>query len=1091
MTKSKIKVYLSVFLLLTTFFACAALMTSCGDKVEQIYVDNSYAPRLTYVQGQELDLQNGIITAIIGGEESLISMTDAGVSVTGYNKDTLGSQNLIVTYKGKTATITVNVIPRLVAEGYETSYFTGDTIKLDKGKLKVAKDDATTSMVPLNDPRVTIEGFDSTTAGEKTVTAKYSDGTNAYTCTFNVTVYDAATSNITIVYPKKINYGSHEKELDFTGGYITIKGGANGRLEKHVDITKDMITPGSYDPTAVNANKPSDVQTITINYLGKVFQYTVRLKYSSVSMVTDHLETIKGIDLTAEELTLTEEQKKASWIAISEYNNLKDSEKEIFTEEDVNTMLRVASIAVSELYREELKNYSDTILIIGEGIQFVCETYEKTVTDLAKFKDSSETLNLYASVLRSLLKEHADLPTRGDKLIKDEVFVIPEDIQKNLIDMLAHLISLHRDMSAIPDDWTIESLKAMDTDADKNNDAEPRLYRIRVDISASPYYKNGQGNIYNILSNWRTKGDFFEIVYTYFLYCNDSYGGTESVVQMLDSVPWPKTINTWYSYWYSLMNIGASIEAGFKEDPNKVFMTDLTPYNFYFQTMLDMAAEIKANSETDKLSADLYRLIAGDSRINQARNKGYGLLKLRGFLTDETTGFSEAWKAYLELVELYAKGELVDEDGKVIITGYESKYENVMKQICKLSPLELHEFLGSINFYYGKTDSDIFALSIFKKEVDGETKSAYLSVLATLMNLYYKEIFNDDEFAIFEKLTIAMESYARINKVEDAKTVFMTNMGEIISAYNSLANKDLFNSKMGDGYAAYVKLYEAVLAENAIAIGEEALKNVNELLAFAGKFEGILDYILDEIAKPEGERSIRNEAYMVLFALYERVRYSYLSLADLAEDDEELRIALYTNLYEYDGTDLTIEQIFGMIGNRFWNYVITVPDIAIVNGETKYTYSFYDVYIGSSLTEFLYKAADMLYAHFNEHDLSVFTAADFNSVFDAYAKLDSAAIIVLEALKTNEFYFSFIDKYLEQAVTDESAIALADKLIEAAKAYAKYKITNTVENANSFKSLVNAAKDLKDALITDGDYQKYVQAIYEYYTSIEIPENTQ
>ena len=1092
MTKSKTKVYLSVLLLIVALFSCAALFTSCGgDKVEQIYVDNSYAPRLTYVQGQELDLQNGIITAIINGEESLIPMTDAGVTVTGYNRDSLGSQNLIVTYKEKTTSITVNVIPRLTVEGYETSYFTGDSIKTDKGKVKVAKDDATTTMVPLNDPRVTIEGFDSSTAGEKTVTAKYSDGSNTYTCTFSVTVYDAATSTITIVYPKKTNYGSHETELDFTGGYITIKGGANGKLEKHVDITKDMIAPGSYDPTVVNADNPGDTQTITINYLGKTFEYTIRLKYSSVSMVKDNLEVIKKINLSAENLTLTDEEKNASWAAISEYFELKSSEKDMFSEEDVNTIIRVASIGVTELYREELKKYERTILVIGEGIQFVCDTYENTVADLAKLKDSSETLNLYASVLRTLLTEHADLSVRGDKLIKDEIFVMPENIQKDIVNILTHLISLHRDMCGIPEDWTVESLIALDNDDDKNNDAEPRLYRIRVDISANQYYKNGQGNIYKVLSNWRTKGDFFEIVYSYFLYCNDSYGGTDSVVDMLDTVPWPKTIDTWYGYWYTVMNIGASIEAGFKEDPAKVFMTDLTPYNFYFKNMIDMAAEIKANRESDQLSADLYNLIAGDYRIRQAR-KGFGQLKLKGFLADEiTTNFTKTWDAYLELVELYAKGELVDKNGKVITEGYESKYEAVMNKLCQLSPLELHEFLGSLNFYYGKTNSEILALSIYTKEVEGETHSSYLSVLATFMNAYYQVIFNDAEFEIFEKLLVAMESYARINKVESAKATFMTKMAEAIAAYGNLADKTLFDSKMGAGYTAYVKLYEAALQETNLTISDEALGHINAILDAAGKFENIRDYILSENAKPEEERSIRNEAYIVLLALYENVRYSYLSLADMAKESEELRVALYHNIYEYDGSQLTLEQIFGKIGNYYWNYLLGIPDITIVNGENKYTYSFYDVYIGSDLTGFLLYAADMLYAQFNENEIGEFSETAFTNAFNAYAKLDKAVITILEALETNKLYFAFVEAYLEEAITDEDTLALSAKLVEVAKAYAKYQVITSEENANSFKALVDAAKGIKELIASEEEYEKYIKAIYEYYTSIEISDIAQ
>ena len=1088
MIKTKLKAYLSVLLLLTVTVACSFLLTGCGGgEVEQIYVDNSYAPRLTYVVGQELDLSKGVVTVIIGGEESLIPMTDEGVTVTGYDMNTVGSQTLTVTYQEKTTTITVNVIPRLTAEGFENSYFTGDSFNAEKGKVKVAKDDATTSMVPLDDPRVTIENFDSTTAGDKTVTAKYSDGTNTYTCTFTVTVYDAATSTISIVYPQKTNYGSHETELDFTGGYITIKGGPKGKLEKHVDITKDMTS--GYDPSVVTASRPSAVQTITISYLGKTFTYSVKIKHSNVSMINDSLAIIKDIDLSAEELTLTPEQKEASWIAIREYYDLKDSEKDIFSEDDVNIIVKLAAIGVSELYREELENYKDTILYNG-NLQLICKTYDQTVTDFAKLKDSTELLNRYAVILRTVLKDYPELTVSGDKLVKDTVFVMPEGLEKELIGILDHLINMHKHMEIIPDNWTVDILNAMDKDSNQNNWAEPRMYRLRVDISTAPYYKNGQGNIYNILNNWREKGDFFDIIYSYFLYSDyyTKYGKTEQekieeIVSMLDLVPWPKKINTWYGLWYSAMGYSTSIKNamnGTKEDLQKIFMTDLTPYNYYINSMQKMATEIKQNKDSDKLTYDLYLLIAGDTRISKARYETYGQLKLNGFLSDETE-FGEMWKVYLELADLYATGKLINAEGKVITEGYEDKFEAVMNKLGSLSPVVLHEFLGSVNFYYGKTDSEILALTPYTREVDGKTVSTYLSTLATLINAYYLNVFDDSEFEVFEKLLIAMESYARLNKVSSAADTFKKNMSEAITAYGKIADKTLFNTKMGDCYDAYVALYNAYISETDVVISAEAKELIDSLIAMGVKFETIRDYLVTEGAKDENERQIRNEAYIVLFSLYENIRYSYLYLSDLAEEDGNLRLALYRNLYEYDGSGLTVEQIFGKIGNQFWSYMVAMPDITIKNGDKSYSYKFYDVYIGSDLVNFLFYSADMLYAQFNGSAVDGFSETDFNNMIKAYNKLDSVVILVLEAFKTNDLYFSLIDSYVSSAVTDESTLALADKLIEVGKSYVKYQITATEENKNSFKALVASAQNLKELLTLEDDYNKYLKAIYEHY----------
>ena len=1086
MMKSKIKSYLSVLLLIILVVTCAFVFTSCGkkNKVNQIYVDNSHAPRLTYVQGQELDLQKGILTAVVGkkNEETLIPMTDSDVSVTGYNSDTLGSQNLIVSYKGKTTTITVNVIPRIVVEGYESAYFTGDTLNKVKGKLKVAKDDATTFMISFDDPRVSFSTLDSATPGEKSVTVTYTDGTASYNASYNVLIYDAATSKIDIVYPKKTAYGSHETSLDYTGGYIIIKGGADGKLEKNVNID-DSMTSG-YTTEGVNATNTSAQRTITISYLGKTFTYNITVSYSSVSKINDQLGILENINLEAENLVLTEAQKTAAWTAVSEYYKLKndtnDKNKkllELFTEDEINTIIRVASVAVSELYREELKEYEGTIIINNEALQFTADSYETTVADLARLKNSNEMLNLYAAVLRSILADFPTLTVRGESTVSSEVFVMPKDIETNVIAMLTHLTSLHGEMKDIPNDWTLETL----------NDFEPQLYRIKVDIQIAGYYRNGQGSIYQLLSKWREKGDFFEIFYSYYLYCNENYGAEEVVNQMLDNIPWPKNIDTWYSYWYSLASMSSNFKADLESGTTpKTYMTDLTPYMYYYKMLTEGAKAIKANATTDKLTYDLYNIIGGDLRLQQIRTSLYGYLDLQGFLADEN-GFIEMWNTYLALVDLYAKGELIGSDGRVITAGFEDKYEAVMNNLFELSPAELSEFLGSLNFLYLNSTSDILALSVYSREVDGNTVSTYINTLATLINAYYKVTFDADEFKVFEKLLVAMENYARMDRVENAKTAFKNAMAEAITAYTAIDDKTLFNEKMGNGYSLYVKLYEKCCAETNITVEGISLDHINALLSAAGKFETLRDLIVTENKKDESERNIRNEAYIILFALYENVRYSYLSLADMAEEDENLKLAIYNNLYAFDDKELTIEQIFNHVGKYFWNYVLRMPSLTVSgsNGAT-YSYAFYDIYLDTNFTSFLLYAADMLYAEFNEDSLNGFSENTFKNMVSAYNKIDTIIVGgILGKFNVNDLYVSIVEKYTQSVLaSDAETLVLADKLVDVTSAYAALQSGATDENKNAFKSAMEAAQSLKNALTSTENFEKYLKGMYDHYEAI-------
>ena len=73
-------------MLLAVIFAvtCAFALTACGDdEASEIYIEKSNTPRVNYVQGQELDLSAGAITAVIDGEQTLVPLNSEDVTVTG------------------------------------------------------------------------------------------------------------------------------------------------------------------------------------------------------------------------------------------------------------------------------------------------------------------------------------------------------------------------------------------------------------------------------------------------------------------------------------------------------------------------------------------------------------------------------------------------------------------------------------------------------------------------------------------------------------------------------------------------------------------------------------------------------------------------------------------------------------------------------------------------------------------------------------------------------------------------------------------------------------------------------------------------
>mgnify|MGYP003311958228 CR=1 FL=1 len=84
---------ISKILILAILCTVCLVLLACG-KIDSIHFETE--PRKTYVQGQEFTLEDAVIVATSKDKTTPVDMAE--VSISGYNKDQLGSQTVTITY---------------------------------------------------------------------------------------------------------------------------------------------------------------------------------------------------------------------------------------------------------------------------------------------------------------------------------------------------------------------------------------------------------------------------------------------------------------------------------------------------------------------------------------------------------------------------------------------------------------------------------------------------------------------------------------------------------------------------------------------------------------------------------------------------------------------------------------------------------------------------------------------------------------------------------------------------------------------------------------------------------------------------------
>ena len=270
-----------------------SIITDTITKNLQVEVENAVnsititAPTKTkYNHGDSLDLTGGIIKVKYeNGTEENRTMTTAmiteadgstvNMSPTNYGNTNKISKTLKIEYTedGKTGTVNypieiINKVQSITIKGtpkdtYNVNEALDNNIVITIHRQTGADEDVTvtTSMIP---------SFDTTTETSGTPRSsdiEYTENGTTVKVPYTYTVTDTVTNiNVNTQPTKATKYG---EDVDLTGVTIDV---VKGSGTKTIPVTKDMIKPGTYNPTTLGS------QQVTIQYGGQQTTLTINVK---------------------------------------------------------------------------------------------------------------------------------------------------------------------------------------------------------------------------------------------------------------------------------------------------------------------------------------------------------------------------------------------------------------------------------------------------------------------------------------------------------------------------------------------------------------------------------------------------------------------------------------------------------------------------------------------------------------------------------------------------------------------------------------------------------------------------------------------
>ena len=1029
------KLKLAYLWILVLVIACLAILSGCGENEgeggedspstssTEVYIEKSLQPRVLYVEGQDLDLSNGAITIEKDGAKTRIPFNDSRVTVTGYDKNTIGNQTLTVTVEGKSTTLTVGVIPRMTVENAETEYFQHEFFNKTKGRVKIAKDDATTSYVDMKDSSITVEVFDSSSAGSTYATIKYTNGAASYECSFPVTIYTA--DKFEFKAPTKNEYFSHEDTLNLKGCYLQIKAASPSTFKKNVTVTSEMLS--GYDPASVTvASKDEPVtQTITIAYAGYEGTFDVKVLYSPIYVIESLEGRLGSVDTYLEipegkeigDITLPSGAGEAAKEAIERYFMLLDAGQQDIVDRDL--MIKFARVAafyvnkngyaadLNELASAFTLSYDqygrETRIYIGESEEAVANAIEILLNTNSSYHTNAKFLNRIGT-------EFGTEKFNEKYKISAIATSISGATIESMIDELQHILDVYAILKDVPTTWESELSNAEEFAANYGSAIINLVYSItsRKALLNQDYNAANHTNMYAVITRWRA--DFFDIVYSYYYYIKLN-GQDQIYSELWGTVPAPGILEDFRVTFDSAYDIAYKITQEYKQSPGNTMGLDLYQFHYLYNKALDLSEQIKSGDNElyktiyEKINLDLYINVY----LNAPSQNLFGYYDFMGPLlyNENVTAVYDAYYALLN--------SFMDNGGSVETM----KSVELFNQMIALSPTELHWFLSSLNFNYHMYGG---AALMFDFE-NGNYAKHWISW--QMYVVFLNELSADaNAQKAFINLMKAIEVYSTAQYNDSSLTKFKEFMYEAINCANSIsdsATRAKFNQLTDKAFSKYSAYYNILKTQDGkVDIPADIMAKFNQLYDILDEFNAIIT----------NTTKMQNAAaYPALIALYTKAQGIYAEIAAAAREDNtgNIQKALDAHHFELEVADENEEPLRFTVDSYFYYIKSVLYGSLIANGHLDYVSE-----IGDTLISLL----PLFYAELDDE-----VYEDIDSIIAIFRALDDTKLSIFYSVNASTAYFNAVLRYADEKVgsqTDINPGAAMDKINELLALYREF-----------------------------------------------------
>ena len=1054
------KKYSKILLLLALLALTALVVVSCGPNASgEIKVKEDGMPQLVYVKGNELDLSNGILTVTDSTGTREVALNDANVEVSGYDKNTLGEQKLTITYQGATTTLTVTVVERMQAIDVTTEYLQGDELDLNTGRLQITRDNGTNYTVLLGSDKVTVTGFDGETASKQTLKATYNTGSETYEASFDVTVY--AIENVVFHRPNKVAYESHEKGIDLSGGYFTLKGHG---MERDVALEEDWVE--GFDLSAVNAeNTPYD-QTVTIKYDNKSYEYTVKLTYTPISAFISSADQFAELDWTVEDEDaefpeITPELGELSLELMDLFLEMSKAERALIPAETSMSVVRAAFAYGFGILEEEVVALEGAFTIYQGELSLTCESYDAVKAAAERLESEDCRLVEVSALLEVILAEFEEEEFYAGALFGD--YTMPSaEVYAGLADVFVYMTEVYDLFAEIPENWATVGVKTY----------EDQIKNIYTTITESEYNELYGAQIYYPVSSWRPAGDSFDILYTYY------YGeGDIEALLALANFRLPSALEEIASYILMALDEIDSISGYMQYD------TSLLIYNYYMANRT--AAALLASD--DQMMKDLYALLPVNTLLGIDPSVSFQMGSVLEYLRTVDGGFYHFSGGLLGIEEYHA---LMDKYMDIVIRIFEDEsydgseeynedIEEMFAMFIALSPTQRFNFMSTLNAYYG--------MGIPSNAFDDSGENAYFTcVFVQLINEYYRGKFESEaSHAAYNDLIIAYEMYAKRFATEDWLTPILEKMANVQDVYSHMSDADqaafdFYLRDLYDDFSLLLTRFEEPEVETDLGEWQETFDALGEAILNVE-----MAYYLIENEYP---------LYNMFFSAYERAQ----ALVDyiLAEAPQTIVDAyMHETLYRLEdmsggtgeeGTETGGEEPIEIAWS--YDYVMNLYRTIYINYQLTLMEgsSIYDFYTENDLAAFENACYDLIwtYLYSEEGQTDIFDREKVIAILNAFPRLDIDSKVLFMMMEGEYgFYYTAISVFLEENFT-EAATDVAYQVLTLEQNLLLYETMPEEANLAAVEDTLATLKDMHKALEgEDKESFNDLEALYNYYVA--------